>query len=141
MILKFLKEICNESGLTKIIGNEKNVSFTFVSPRVISKINREYVGHKGVTDVISFSYLEENYDDEETVADIMICVEVAHKEGQKRDNSSYAEELALYAVHGILHIVGEDDLTEDKRKQMRRREREVITKLKQNFDFNNIFPT
>ncbi len=141
MTLKFLNEICEECGLTEIIKDRKKiVSFAFVSSKVIEKINQEYLDHEGDTDVISFSYLNDLNDDSETVADIIICVDVAYKEGNERKESSYAEELVLYAVHGILHIVGEDDLTENKRKKMRIREAEVIAQLKENFNFEEIFP-
>lgn len=122
------------------------VSISYVGPMTIRQINEQYVGHHGITDVISFVY-ENDFPDspddlveDETAVEIFVCMDVALKEGKKRNGSSYAEELVLYTVHGLLHAAGEDDLTPEKRKRMRKRETEVMSELKREFDFNEIFP-
>ncbi len=106
----------------------------------MGRVNEDYVGHSGVTDVISFNYSESDdfLDEEEVMVEIIICVDVALKEGNERENTDYQEELVLYIVHGLLHTVGEDDLSDEPRKQMRIREQEVMTQLKLEFDFNKI---
>ena len=105
----------------------------------MAQINEEYVGHEGVTDVISFCYIEDgdlDYDD--TAVDLVICVDVAIAEGAERDDSCYEDELILYIVHGLLHASGEDDLTPEPRKQMRIRENEVMSQLRKEFTFNDV---
>jgi len=92
-----------------------------------------------VTDVISFCYIEDgDLDEDDTAVDLVICVDVAIAEGDERDDSSYADELILYIVHGLLHASGEDDLSEEPRKQMRKREHEVMTQLRKEFTFTDI---
>ena len=128
--------------LTKLHLKQNEVlSVSFVGPRVIAQINRNFVGHEGITDVISFDYRSDDPGDTDEVAvEVLICIDVAYSEGEKRPDSSYADELVLYLVHGLLHAAGEDDLDEKSRKRMRKREREVIQELKQEFTFSEIFP-
>jgi probable rRNA maturation factor len=117
------------------------INIAFVGDRSMKKINEDFVGHEGTTDVITFCYLE---DDEplfegDIAVDLFICVNFAEREGAQRKNSSYARELTLYIVHGLLHSAGEDDLDPVSRKRMRRREREVMSVLEDEFELEKIF--
>lgn len=114
----------------------------FVGDRNMAAANAQFVGHQGTTDVITFSYFDssEPVFPGDTGIELIICTDVAAREGAARDNSSYAAELMLYLVHGLLHAAGEDDLTETAAKSMRRRETEVIAGLTPEFDFSKIFP-
>lgn len=78
--------------------------------------------------------------EDDTVAEIIICVDKAQTEADERENSSYAYELVLYIVHGMLHATGMDDSTIEERKQMRRREKKIISQLKKEFSFDELFP-
>jgi len=112
----------------------------FVGANAIKRINKEYVGHEGVTDVICFDYREtDRIPGEETAVEIFISPDAAEGEAIKRENSSYADEIALYIVHGMLHASGEDDLVPEKKRKMRRREKKVVGELKKFFDFSEIF--
>jgi probable rRNA maturation factor len=117
------------------------INIAFVNDRAMAKINEDFVGHEGTTDVITFCYLEDDEPlfDGDIAIDLFICVDFAECEGAKRKNSSYARELALYIVHGLLHSAGEDDLDAISRKRMRRREREVMKVLEKEFEFETIF--
>ncbi len=117
------------------------INIAFVNDREMAKINEDYVGHEGTTDVITFCYLEGDDElfDGDIAVDLFVCADVAQREGLKRKNSTYARELALYIVHGLLHSFGEDDLDVVSRKRMRRREREVMKELEKEFEFENIF--
>jgi len=117
------------------------INIAFVNDREMAKINANYVGHEGTTDVITFCYLESDDElfDGDIAVDLFVCPVVAEREGAKRKNSTYARELALYIVHGLLHSAGEDDLDAASRKRMRRREREVMKELEKEFELENIF--
>lgn len=97
----------------------------------MAKANADYVGHTGTTDVITFSYL----DDPETLfpgdvgLELLISAEVAGRVGDRRADSNYARELALYIAHGCLHAAGEDDLDPAARRRMRRREKQVLAAI------------
>jgi probable rRNA maturation factor len=108
----------------------------------MAKANRELLGHEGTTDVITFSYLEEadGFFENEIGIELIICADVAKREGDSRADSDYSSEMALYVVHGLLHSAGYDDLTDDKIPLMRAGEKRVMDILKQEFDLNRVFP-
>lgn len=114
----------------------------FVGDRAMTRANREYVGHEGTTDVITFSYFDdpESLFPGEAAVELVICIDAALREGAAREDSSYSREMALYLVHGLLHSAGEDDLSPGPRRRMRRREREVLAELEKEFDFAAVFP-
>lgn len=117
------------------------INIIFVGDLAMARLNRDFVGHEGTTDVVTFSYLEggEPLFDGDTAVDLLVCVDVAEREGGRRAGSSYARELTLYIVHGLLHTAGEDDLDGAARKRMRRREREIMTVLEKEFEPEKIF--
>ncbi len=121
----------------------QGVNLIFAGDRAMARINRDFVGHEGTTDVITFNYLEadEPPEEDETAVELVICPDVAWREGAARPDSSYGRELALYIVHGILHCSGHDDLEPELRRKMRGAERRVMKSLAREFDFDEIFPT
>lgn len=120
------------------------LSVEFVNDRIMEKRNVELLGHEGTTDVITFCYFDEEFPkmlEDETAIELIVNPDAAKREGDKRKNSDYSRETALYMVHGLLHSAGEDDLDPVSRRRMRRREREVMTALeKEGFVWQEIFP-
>ena len=121
---------------------EHELTIMFVGDKKMTEINHAYLGHTGTTDVISFCYLEttEPLLPDETAVELIVGVDVAMREGTERDDSSYAAELTLYIVHGLLHAAGEDDLEPEAAQRMRQQEKRVMTALAQEFVFDDIFP-
>ena len=140
-VKKLIERAAGLAGLPS--DGDWQANILFVGDRAMSRANREFVGHQGTTDVITFSY----FDDPDSLfpgdlaVELIICADVAKREGEARDDSDYARELALYLSHGFLHAAGEDDLTPGPRRRMRRREREVLAALAEEFDFTEIFPS
>jgi probable rRNA maturation factor len=124
------------------LSKDQVVTLNFVTDRTMTQVNEDFLGHEGTTDVISFCYLEneEPLMPDDTVIELVICADTAMREGTARPDSTYAEELVLYIVHGLLHAAGEDDLTPEPRRRMRQREAEVMSALKEKFIFEEIFP-
>ena len=94
-----------------------NLSIVFVSPQRMRRLNKKYLGHDYVTDVITFDYGE-----------IIICPQVAAANA-KQHKTSTEKELVLYAIHGILHLAGYDDHKPKDIKQMRAKEQEILSSL------------
>lgn len=119
-------------------------SVEFVNDNIMTRRNRELLGHEGTTDVITFSYFDEEFPEMlegETAIELIVNPDAAMREGAKRKNSSYSRETALYVVHGLLHSAGEDDLDPVSRRRMRSRERAVMSALeKEGFIWNELFP-
>jgi probable rRNA maturation factor len=79
----------------------EEIIVVFVSDAKMEGIHREFMAMEGPTDVITFQHGE-----------IIISVETAERQA-KGLSSSFSRELRLYFVHGLLHLAGLDDLTED----------------------------
>jgi probable rRNA maturation factor len=84
----------------------EEINVVFVSDARISEIHRDFMSVQGPTDVITFRHGE-----------IIISVETAERQAQEF-STSFSHELALYFVHGLLHLAGWDDLTDDGCKKM-----------------------
>ncbi|HJO96144.1 MAG TPA: rRNA maturation RNase YbeY [Victivallales bacterium] len=143
--IKISKKIFNNL-ITKIveltnlnIKSDQIISISFVGPRTITRINRTFVGHTGITDVISFDYRNDDIMDNDVAIELIICINKAEAEASLRSETYFAKELTLYIVHGILHMTGFDDLTPEDRILMRREEKKVMLQLEKAFNFNDIF--
>jgi probable rRNA maturation factor len=98
-----------------------NLSFIYTSNKNIRSINRKYLNHNYFTDVITFDYREGNA----LSGDIFISVE------QVRKNSiSYGtkevDEFRRVMIHGVLHLQGYKDDTEEERARMHQLENDAL---------------
>ncbi|TDM13108.1 rRNA maturation RNase YbeY [Macrococcus lamae] len=113
------------------IEEEAEVAVSFVSSEEIKSINAEYRNKDSVTDVISFA-MEEGEDDFEDpsmvrlLGDIIICVERAREQADDYGHS-FEREVGFLALHGLLHLLGYDHMTETDEKQMFGRQDEILT--------------
>jgi probable rRNA maturation factor len=80
------------------------LSITLLDDVEIADMNREFLSHEGVTDVISFALYGA---DEDPVGDIYIGFDQALRQAGANGVDA-AEELARLAVHGTLHVLGHD---------------------------------
>lgn len=101
------------------------ISVAIVDDATIHRLNAQFLQHDEATDVLSF-VLERRpgYLEGEVVASGDTAARTAARMGWPAD-----DELLLYVVHGVLHLVGYDDLDEGPRQAMRRRETEVLAQL------------
>ena len=100
-------------------------------------MNRDYRSQDKPTDVLSFSQRESLpgtpeipsiEGPEETLGDVIISIETAERQSLEH-NIALEEELAMLAVHGILHLLGYEDETEDGAETMRHKECETLNAL------------
>lgn len=104
---------------------EATISVAIVDDARIHQINREFLQHDYPTDVISF-VLEAG---EGTLdGEIVVSADTAATVAARLD-WPVEHELLLYVVHGMLHLVGYDDLEPAKQAEMRTQEREVLRLL------------
>ena len=127
------------AGLHDVPGG---VCVSFLSPAGIERVNEDFLGHHGPTDVISFDYRAEDdpgfdaetdvfdaADDADPSIELIVCPAVAYEQAVKR-GLPYAEEVALYVAHGLLHAAGYDDLNPKAKRVMRRAEKRVMAGLR-----------
>ena len=82
------------------------LSIAFVSDRRIAALNWRHLGHRGPTDVISFS-LAPAHPGAPLGGDIYIAPEVARRNAIAKARGA-REELIRLVVHGVLHVLGHD---------------------------------
>ncbi len=102
----------------------QSISFIFCSDNYLQKINSEFLNHKDLTDVITFNYSEKT----NLAGDIFISAERV-KENSKIYNVKFKEELARVMIHGILHLIGYNDIKEKEKNLMRNLENEFLKLL------------
>jgi probable rRNA maturation factor len=109
------------------------LSVTFVDNRRIQEINKEYRNKDAATDVISFA-MEEMGEDEmkiigadipRVLGDIIISIERT-KEQADEYGHSFDRELGFLALHGFLHLLGFDHMTESDEKVMFTKQKEIL---------------
>ena len=85
----------------------------------VLELNRTYLAHDYLTDVLSFPL----GDDEDDAVDGEVYVDLDTAAEQHEAYAvSFEEEARRYVVHGLLHLLGYDDATDDGRTAMRRLE-------------------
>jgi probable rRNA maturation factor len=100
------------------------------SKSTMAAMNWDFLRHEGTTDVLTFDLRDQGVQSEdETVAEIYVCPEVAF-DFSRKFGTSPSSELVLYMVHGMLHLAGEDDLTEAQRESMRAAESRLMDALR-----------
>ncbi|MCX6899356.1 MAG: rRNA maturation RNase YbeY [Verrucomicrobia bacterium] len=133
-MLRFLREAaavivapasCRQSSHPDAAGKMpalQELSIAIVDDAAIAAINQQFLNHTGPTDVISF-------DLDDGLGEIVVSAERACIVA-KQLRRTPAAELALYLVHGLLHLAGLDDRTPAQRRAMRAAERRILRQLR-----------
>ena len=89
----------------------------FTNNRFIRKINKEFLSHDYITDVIAFPSGE----DGDIEAEIYINLDAARNQAKKY-NVTYTQEVRRLLIHGALHLLGYSDKAQRERNKMSVRE-------------------
>lgn len=122
MLLKrWVKAVLENKG--KKLGN---LYFILCDDDFLLKINRQFLKHDYYTDIITFDYTEDGI----IAGDLFISID------RVRDNAtalqvSEHEELMRVMIHGVLHLLGLKDKSDEEAKQMRKAEEECLELLKE----------
>ena len=108
--------ILNHLHLTAELGIQ------FVGPKRMAELNWQFLQHKGSTDVITFDHGSTS---SHLFGDIAISVADAIKQSREF-GTEWPEEVSRYVIHGILHLLGYDDLTPAKRRVMKQAENRLV---------------
>ena len=108
-----------------IIKKEKKellqLTYIFCSDSFLHQINVEYLKHDTLTDIITFPYTEPPL----VEGDIFISIDRVKENAVKYD-VSFEHELHRVMIHGVLHLCGYPDKTEEEAKMMRAKEEEAL---------------
>lgn len=117
-------------GVLKSLGKTgMDLSMVLTGDREIRRYNRKYLKHDRATDVLAFGYAAPA--SAHFLGDIMISVDQA-KAYARRFGIAWRDELELYIVHGILHLLGYDDHAPADKKKMRAEESRVLKQVRSN---------
>ena len=96
------------------------IGIVIVDNDTIHNLNRDFLQHDYPTDVISFQ-VESDSEKGHLEGEVIVSAEMA-LERAPEFKWSVKEELILYIIHGLLHLVGYDDLTPKDREMIREKE-------------------
>jgi rRNA maturation RNase YbeY len=97
------------------------LTFIFTSDEYLLEVNKQYLEHDYYTDIITFDYCEDDY----VSGDLFISIDRV-KENAQINNTTFQNELNRVIVHGVLHLCGYKDKTEDDEQLMRHKENQML---------------
>jgi rRNA maturation RNase YbeY len=116
--------------IRKITENEHKkllaVSYVFCDDEYLYQMNVEYLQHDTYTDIITFDQSE---DEKEIEGDIFISIPRVY-ENAKELNLLFEDELLRVLAHGVLHLCGYEDETDEQESLMREKENFYIELFK-----------
>jgi probable rRNA maturation factor len=118
---EFKPKLITKQWLKTVAGSEMkklgDISIIFCSDNYILDTNIKYLQHDYFTDIITFDYC----DGDILSGDLFISVDSV-RENSIYFKTKFEDELNRVIVHGLLHLIGYDDHTDDQRKMMRSKE-------------------
>ena len=100
------------------------ISVIFCSDEYLLEMNKTHLNHDYYTDIITFNYVDNNL----ISGDLFISVDRV-KENAGKYNVHFYKELYRVILHGVLHLVGYNDKTNDEKKLMREMENYYLRKI------------
>lgn len=131
LIGQVIKKCFEEENL---LGKNLYVNIVLTTPQNIKNINKKHRGIDKETDVLSFPMFQKDemenlyLEVEEVLGDIVISLEQIEKQA-KEYGHSLKRELAYMLVHSFYHLMGYDHIEEKDKKEMRKKEENILEKL------------
>jgi probable rRNA maturation factor len=125
------------SGLTSVAVNvlthegvpSGELTIVLTDEKSILRLNQQYRGHDSSTDVLSFTNGGIDPDTGDVYyGDVIIAVPIAKTQAKNAGHTLEAE-LALLAVHGVLHLLGYDHTNPEERNRMWTVKQTILAKL------------
>ncbi|WNF37720.1 rRNA maturation RNase YbeY [Bacillaceae bacterium IKA-2] len=132
--IQLVENILNEAASFEKVSKGTEISVTFVDDEAIREINRQYRDKDQVTDVISFAL--NDYDEDETelvideaipnlLGDIIVSYPRLLEQAEEYQHS-VDRELGFLVLHGFLHLLGYDHMTEEEEKIMFKKQEDIL---------------
>ena len=140
---RLLKQIA-EALLAELKMTEAELGINLVGAKQMSAFNWKFLQHEGSTDVITFDHEEKRKAESGKRkclhGEIFVCVDEASLQA-KKFKTKWQPEIVRYIVHGILHLLGHDDLKPDLRRKMKREENRLVRLLAKRFSLAQLSRT
>ena len=139
-----IKQVVDECFKTENLDKTNlYMSITLTEPDDIEKINMQYRNIDRPTDVLSFPMFEKEELEEfikknsqntdinvqgDILGDVVISIPKVYEQAEEYGHS-FERELAYMVVHGFYHLMGYDHMNDNDKKEMRKKEDEILNKL------------
>lgn len=144
-LVRLARDVLTAQG----VKPDSELSMLFVDETAMAELNKRFLGKDGPTDVLSFPIDDddvveggrspdslgpgpgpdpEQSDPPTLLGDVVVCPAVAARNAPGHAGT-YADEMALLVVHGILHILGMDHEDAEEAEAMEKRERELLARF------------
>ncbi|MCX5658533.1 MAG: rRNA maturation RNase YbeY [Planctomycetota bacterium] len=111
-------------GLASLAGvHTGSLNLLVVDDRSMSDYHVRFSGVAGTTDVLTFDLRDDPAAAVE--GDLVLCLDEARRQAEKRGHPVRVE-LLLYALHGLLHLLGYDDHSPRQRSEMHKAEDRLL---------------
>ena len=117
---------------------QAQISIAVVADEEMADLHKQYTGVSGTTDVLTFDLnassesgsppVTADSEHQAIEGDIVICLDEAQRQASERGHDT-RHELLLYAVHGLMHLLGEDDKSQDDYERMHAREDALLERM------------
>ncbi len=115
--LEFHKTPCDE------------IAVHLITDRAMRKMHADFFDDPTPTDCISFPYDKDSSSGYFFLGEVFICPKTAFHYIAEQGSGDPYNEVTLYLIHGILHLLGYDDMNTKDRKIMRSKEKELMIDL------------
>ena len=121
-----LNDIDLTNWISKVCVDENynlgDISLIFCSDEYLLDMNRTHLDHDYYTDIITFDYT----DNQIVSGDLFISIDRVH-DNATDFNVSFEHELHRVIIHGVLHLCGYKDKSDDEEKLMRTKENNALS--------------
>lgn len=108
--------------------NRVELELIFLDDNTIKKFNKKYKSENAPTDVLSFKIDRREFGQKIFLGEIMISLDTAFKNSEIF-GVSFTEEIALYIIHGILHLFGYNDENPGDSLRMIKKQNQILERL------------
>lgn len=114
-----------KNWIERVIVKEKKfpgkIQFVFTNDETLLEINKSFLNHNTLTDIITFDYCEEK----KINGEIYISIDRV-KENAAKFNVDFNDEILRVIIHGVLHLCGYKDKNKNDIELMRKKENSAI---------------
>jgi len=129
ILIKGLDLINKELETSRANNPCLTVSLRFINIRNMKKLNYSFSGSNKETNVLSFlPEPKETDENDNSIGDIAICVDVLKKEAKEQKKDFFEHLLHLF-VHGVLHLLGYVHDSDREASKMEQIEKSILSKL------------
>jgi probable rRNA maturation factor len=137
---KFFERLSLEVLKIVKVPSLAELEIVFLSDRVIRPLNKKYKSRDRSTDVLSFNIDAGELGRGKIFGEILISSDTALK-NSKAFGTSFQEELALYIIHGILHLSGYEDYMAKDMARMSKKQENILERLCKRTDLSRALIT